>query len=71
MNTAIYTSKAGEQITLDELRLRLELIADDMDTAELIAREAGDVELAEALDGLFYEVDGLTPAPPAVKTNAG
>ena len=65
MSEAIsYTSKAGEQVTLDKLRVALEIIADDIDVAEVIARQAGDEDTANALNEIFYDVDGLTPAPP-------
>ena len=60
--TVSYTAKNGERMNLDSLRLNLEIIADDLDTAEVIARQEGDHELADALDALFHDVDGLTPA---------
>lgn len=62
-----YTSKDGRHIDLDALRLNLEVIADDMDMAEWMARDAGDTELANALDALFHDVDGMIPAAPAHK----
>ena len=62
-----YTTKDGCYVDLDNLRHNLESIADDLDVAELMAREAGDIELAVALDGLFCEVDGLIPAVESAK----
>jgi len=64
-NSIAYTNKTGERVDIDALRLSLEIIADDIDTAELLAREAGDVELAYALDGIFHDMDRIIPGPTA------
>ena len=56
-----YQSKSGEFVDADKLRIGLEIIADDIDMAELCAREEGDIELAEALNAIFHDVDGLIP----------
>ena len=64
-NSIAYTSKTGEHVDIDALRLSLEIIADDIDMAELCAREGGDIELAEALNAIFYDVDRIIPGPTA------
>ena len=56
-----YTGKSGDRIDADKLRIGLEIIADDIDMAELCARVEGDIELAEALNAIFHDVDGLVP----------
>ena len=67
-NKVYYTSKTGYRVDADTLRLSLDIIADDIDTAELIAREAGNIELANALDSIFHDVDRLTPGLEAEST---
>ena len=62
-----YISKTGEYIDANKLRLNLEIIADDIDMAELMAREDGDIELADALNAVFYDVDSLIPAVESAK----
>ena len=59
--TGSYTSKDGRRIDLDGLRLALEIIADDIDMVEAMTRDEGDIELAEAQNAIFYDVDGLIP----------
>ena len=56
-----YQSKTGEFIDADKLRVGLEIIADDIGMAEFCAREEGDIELAEALNAIFHDVEGLVP----------
>ncbi|MDL2279232.1 hypothetical protein LJC15_01030 [Desulfovibrio sp. OttesenSCG-928-G11] len=57
-----YTTKDGRHIDLDALRVSLEIIADDIDMAEAMTRNDGDIEFADALNAVFFDVDGLIPA---------